>query len=368
MLIIFFLKRQNLTLKDLGYSLNTTKTIYFVGSYLILGLVIYFFGESGLQVTSFNSSGGANSLLPVTSGQRFIWIFACFSAGFCEEFIYRGFALNGLISKGMSKWLALPVSAVSFTLMHGPGTVLFISGSYYIVFFGLLMGGLLLWVKRLWIPMSVHMWYDFLLFYIPFFFTTHFSDRTLSQYTPANAIAYDSTVFNLSRTDSLPDYIGLFDDKNRGGNSNIHAAILKGIDGNNYIHLSGEIVKKGYLGYAEMDIYLSKKNVNTIPVLLDNYKGIEFYAKGNGDIYKLLVASILVKDYNYHFSPFTANRSWEKIQLPFENMKQKSLMGKAVPLNLKTITTVAFVKTIAFVKDGRSDTIDLDIKDIRLYK
>jgi len=275
--------------------------------------------------------------------------------------IYRGFALNGLISKGMSRWLALPVSAVSFALMHGPATVLFPGMSSSLLVFGFLMGGLLLWVKRLWAPMAFHMWYDFLLFYIPFFFTTNFSDINLSRYTPENAMAYDSAVFNLSAADTLPDCVRLFDDKKSGGNSDITAVLIKDNTGDTYIHLTGHIVKKGYLGYAGLNFILSKEN-DTTPVMINGYKGIEFYAKGNGSTYFLMLISGLVKDNNYHYSSFITSKDWEKIRLPFENMKQKILIGKAVPLNLKTIIG------IDFVADNRNHEIDLDIKDIGLYK
>lgn len=74
--------------------------------------------------------------------QRLFLVLAVpFQAAFCEELIWRGYIIPGLISRGKSKFVAILLSGVSFALLHGVFVVdkllltfliAIIAGSYYV--------------------------------------------------------------------------------------------------------------------------------------------------------------------------------------------------------------------------------------------
>ncbi|MBA3314343.1 MAG: CPBP family intramembrane metalloprotease [Planctomycetota bacterium] len=98
-------------------------------------------------------------LYPVTLGQKIAWIGISLTAGFCEEFVYRGFAIRALQGRGFRTWQAVALASVSFTLLHGiAGVILF---PVYFAF-GLLFAGLFLWTKRLAPVMYAHALFDVL--------------------------------------------------------------------------------------------------------------------------------------------------------------------------------------------------------------
>jgi membrane protease YdiL (CAAX protease family) len=61
---------------------------------------------------------------PHTANQRGLWVlFGVVSAAFCEEFVYRGFGLHALRSRGMSVALAAVLASLAWIGVHGLGAV-----------------------------------------------------------------------------------------------------------------------------------------------------------------------------------------------------------------------------------------------------
>jgi len=162
LLAFYFLRSNNLTLKDIGYTLNAKNTFIFIASYLCLGALVYFFTDAGLQHVKIDPDKlpRLGQFFPRTSAERIFWIFMAFTAGFCEEFIYRGFGISALVLRGVNKSLAVLITAISFTLMHAQSAVSSVSAFSTYLFMGLLFGGIFLWTKKLWIPMLLHMLFD----------------------------------------------------------------------------------------------------------------------------------------------------------------------------------------------------------------
>jgi membrane protease YdiL (CAAX protease family) len=79
------------------------------------------------------------------------------TAGFCEELVYRGFAISALRGRGMRAWQALIIASVSFVFVHGLAGV-FAFPVYFT--FGLLFGGLFLWRRTLAPGMCLHAAFD----------------------------------------------------------------------------------------------------------------------------------------------------------------------------------------------------------------
>jgi len=158
--VLFLLKKDNLQASDIGYTFNTKKTILFISSYFLLGAVVYFYTEWRLTHTDVGHFPMFYFIPLITPSDRLIWVFAAFSAGFCEELIYRGYYISVLKMKNISNWIAVPLSSLCFTAMHGPGAFRFLWGFCFLFGFGLLMGLLFVWKKKLSLNMAIHMLFD----------------------------------------------------------------------------------------------------------------------------------------------------------------------------------------------------------------
>src|SRR5262249_6731347 len=60
----------------------------------------------------------AERLLPQTNLERLPFFALCGTAGICEEFLYRGFAMAVLIRNGLANWEAIAITSVLFGLAH----------------------------------------------------------------------------------------------------------------------------------------------------------------------------------------------------------------------------------------------------------
>jgi membrane protease YdiL (CAAX protease family) len=97
-------------------------------------------------------------LLPRSALEVGIWVLTCASAGFCEEFVFRGYAQRQLLAWSGSTVVSVLGQAVIFGLMHAyQGWV----ATARIVVIGVLFGALAAWRKTLRVGMVAHAWYDF---------------------------------------------------------------------------------------------------------------------------------------------------------------------------------------------------------------
>jgi membrane protease YdiL (CAAX protease family) len=101
--------------------------------------------------------GPAAGLHLTSASQRGAWIVVSISAGFCEEFVYRGFGITLLRAHGIAAWLAVVLSTTAWVLVHGVGGVLFFVPHFLV---GLLFAGLFLWWRRLAPIMFIHAMVD----------------------------------------------------------------------------------------------------------------------------------------------------------------------------------------------------------------
>lgn len=119
--VIQFLKSQKKTLADIGYKLSKKGTLYLVGGYLIVAILMLIGVEFMLNTVEIDTSKFANisGLIPKTTSHRIFFILLVFSTGFCEEIVYRGFAITKLNEIGINKWIAVIIAAFLFVGIHG---------------------------------------------------------------------------------------------------------------------------------------------------------------------------------------------------------------------------------------------------------
>jgi membrane protease YdiL (CAAX protease family) len=157
-LVVILLKRARRSLVDLGLNLSPVRIGTMIGIPLVVGgalIVLH-------QVSGINpgSPGDASSVVaPATMGERVFWIFISFTAGFCEELVYRGFSIRALQGRNMPTSLAVALATLAFVLMHGisvlrpiPFLIIFIAG--------VLFSALFLWRRSLVPGVCVHTLFD----------------------------------------------------------------------------------------------------------------------------------------------------------------------------------------------------------------
>lgn len=97
-------------------------------------------------------------LTPATRTERCEYVMVSLIAGFCEEFVYRGFGVLALKGLGMSNGWAVLLCACSFTLIHGRAAVS--PMGIYLMLKGIFYGWLYLWTDSLLLVMALHGFWD----------------------------------------------------------------------------------------------------------------------------------------------------------------------------------------------------------------
>jgi uncharacterized protein len=143
--------------KDIGYTLNSKKTLYFILGYLVFAFGLFFFIEYTLANSTVDNERLKSivSLSPKDTVGRIIFIFLALVAGIAEELVYRGFAIKSLISNNVNKWLAVVLASIPFFFQHGIKAYQVTWGTWYFVW-GLVFGLLFLWLKKLNVNIIIH--------------------------------------------------------------------------------------------------------------------------------------------------------------------------------------------------------------------
>jgi membrane protease YdiL (CAAX protease family) len=155
--VIKFLKSQKKTLADIGYKLSNKGTLYLVGGYLLIAILMLVGVETMLNNVELDPSkfGDISGLIPKTTSHRIFFILLVFSTGICEEIVYRGFAITQLNEIGVNKWIALIIAAFIFIGIHGinayTNRFLFLFGG------GIMFGVTFLLSKRLLPSILIHL-------------------------------------------------------------------------------------------------------------------------------------------------------------------------------------------------------------------
>lgn len=157
-----FLKQENRSFRDIGYGLNTKKTVILVLSYLTVALLIFGFTEWSLKYVSIDENRLAelSNFYPKTTPQRILFIITVFTAGFCEEIVYRGYAITKLIDIKINKWLAIIPAGIAFVVTHGIISVTAYSQFFFYFSFAVIFGIIFVLSKRLLPNMIIHFLFD----------------------------------------------------------------------------------------------------------------------------------------------------------------------------------------------------------------
>jgi uncharacterized protein len=79
---------------------------------------------------------------------------------FHEEILMRGYVLNNLMGS-TNKYLALLISAVIFSILHGLNANISLLALVNLMLAGIILGSTYIFTKNLWFPISLHLFWNF---------------------------------------------------------------------------------------------------------------------------------------------------------------------------------------------------------------
>lgn len=143
---------------DVGLDQGRRRLGWMIGGYLLfafalVALIEYLLGSATLDARQLQALSDLSNLTPKTLPQRIVFVFMGLAAGLAEELVYRGFAINALRSQGLNRWLACGLAAIPFVFQHGLKSI---DQFGWFLAWGLLLGALFVWRKRLYVPLLVH--------------------------------------------------------------------------------------------------------------------------------------------------------------------------------------------------------------------
>lgn len=146
-------------IENIGLALSFKELQKRLVFYAIIGIGLLVFVEvliinQGLDAEKINRIG---DFFPKTTGQRTLFVITAISAGFCEEFVFRGFGIRALESRSVNTWVALLITSFSFTFVHGI-VVLDRFLAYFIP--GIIFGLLFIWRNSLTLSITIHVLID----------------------------------------------------------------------------------------------------------------------------------------------------------------------------------------------------------------
>jgi membrane protease YdiL (CAAX protease family) len=155
--VVVLLNRTNRRLADIGLDLSPRR-VAMIGIPLVVGLALIVWHEVS-SISHGPASVPSSVVSPATTGERVFWVFMSFTAGFCEELVYRGFSIRVLQWRNMRTSQAVALAALSFVLMHGI-SVLRLPPFLIIYIAGLLFSALFLWRRSLVPGICLHTLFD----------------------------------------------------------------------------------------------------------------------------------------------------------------------------------------------------------------
>lgn len=165
-LIYFTVVREKTFLAGIG--LVKIRTLDFAWGIALLGMLFLVATGFSYLLTQFGipPKGELSFLLPQETTGKFMWVFVSFTAGFCEEVIFRGYLMTRLRLVGKFKSWLIPIiiSSLAFGFPH---LYQGIHGFLNISVLGILFALIYIRTRSIWPCIIAHFFLDFLAIFIP---------------------------------------------------------------------------------------------------------------------------------------------------------------------------------------------------------
>lgn len=147
-------------------------------------------------------------------------------------------------------------------------------------------------------------------------------------------------------------------DKIAGGSSSVNFQVIDGgaAKSKKALRMTGTLTADFQYGpFAGMGATVDKNGKD-----LSAYKGLRFYARGDGGTYRVSIASLAVKDHNEYGKEFVSTKTWRLVLIPFNQLKQGD-WGR------KTTWTGKDIRGVELTANGAPRSFQLDVDQISFY-
>lgn len=120
--VLWIVRRTGWTPADLGLRGVDARSVgRWTAIYVLLAAITFVAVEWAVANSTFDAAKVAAlpGLYPETSAKRIMLLVMAFFAGISEELTYRAFAISGLVSRGINRWVAILFAAIPFVFQHG---------------------------------------------------------------------------------------------------------------------------------------------------------------------------------------------------------------------------------------------------------
>jgi membrane protease YdiL (CAAX protease family) len=150
-LVLRAMRASGSDLAGLGLRVGARRASITIALIVGLGIVLIAYRELTPAPTSVAAADPFAS--PTTLSDRCVWLVEALMAAFCEELLYRGFAITALAGRGLPLLLAVLIAVVPWLLNHG---LTGLERAPFYVITGLLLGALYAWRRSLYPNMVLH--------------------------------------------------------------------------------------------------------------------------------------------------------------------------------------------------------------------
>lgn len=143
--VFFFVRRNQQSFASIGINLSFQRYLFMFIILAFIGVLFCLFRDIALDGRRFAPPWlHLGFVMTTNSFERYFYIVVALSAGFCEEIVYRGYAVSFLKTKRFPLVVSLILPAVSFSVMHGWGGI-----EYNLIMFGAgILFGLLFHLRK----------------------------------------------------------------------------------------------------------------------------------------------------------------------------------------------------------------------------
>jgi hypothetical protein len=97
---------------------------------------------------------------------------------------------------------------------------------------------------------------------------------------------------------------------------------------------------------------------------LSHFTGVQFYARGDGKAYRVVVGKENVKDSNHFFAEFRSKPEWTLFKVSFAELAQSPYFGTQVTWSADNINALAFM---AMAAPEQTQEFNLQLDNISFY-
>ncbi len=206
-------------------------------------------------------------------------------------------------------------------------------------------------------------------------------DRNINYLAPVDkSQAEKASILTLRLIDDLEHKDGVnalgggwftYNDKANGGDSDVFPApgmFTSSVGGANGSMRAAKMTGKVTKTFPSSNIAIGT-TLGKNPIDVSKYKGIEFWAKGDGKEYQLQLQTPLIKDFNFYNYVFTSQPEWTRYEVRFDQIKQEDWGKKTVTVPERDILTkINSIVWRTYPMGQSRESVELAIDDIKFLK